>query len=136
MNKNIVLKNRKRFISKKTNYYTRYKMLKNYEKIYRLTFEKKNHYCLSGLYKTLSPEVPDKAEYYSESRYFNLKTNLLDTYEFGKIVGKDLSEKFSKKALDLNRVLVLDLRNHKKINYSNFIKGVTQTLNPAINRAF
>lgn len=130
------VKTRNRYLQRKTNYYHRYKMLKNYENIYRLLFLKKNHFCIAGVYQTTHPGQPDIAKLYLESRYFNLKRNLKDTFQFGKIVAQNLNMLFEKKVLNPEKTLILDLKNHKKIVYKEFIAGIHEVLNKNIQNTF
>lgn len=132
----ISIKTRARYVNKKTLYKHRYKMLKNYEKIYRLLLVKKNRYCIAGLYDTVHPGKPDIALLYLESRYFNLKTNLSERYEFGKLVGLNINKLLEEKKIDGSKILVLDLKGQKKINYQEFIKGVKETLDKSLKYTF
>lgn len=136
VNQKFTIKDRARYLNQRTNYYARHRMLKNYESVFRLLFKKKNSYCLVGLYDTHNPGAPDRALYYAESRYFNLKKNLSGNYAFGLIVAKDLNKMIEDKKLPLNKTLALDLKNKKKINYGEFIRGLNQVLDPALKRAF
>lgn len=128
---------RKRCISKKTDYRHRYKMLKNYEKIYRLTFLKKNNYCVAGLYQTYDPAQSDKCLFCFDSRFFNLKTNLKDNYAFGLLVAEKINYlKNKSKLFDVNKFIVLDLKKHKNIIYSEFVRALKEKLDPGISYTF
>lgn len=129
------IKSTKRYKMDLTNYYHRKKMLTNYEQIYRLTFLKKNKYVCSGLYETKSPDRPDFAHFYLESRFFIkdtnskiLSKNLTDNAIFGNIVGKKINELLAAKKIAAKRI-ALDLGGHKKIIYKPFIDGVFEALN-------